>query len=329
MGKDFYGILGVSKTANADEIKRAYNKLAMKWHPDRHLDNKEEATKKFQEVAEAYEVLRDEKKRKIYDQYGEEGLKGGVPGGEGGFQYSNVDAEELFKNMFKGFGGFGNGGKRFFFQDAGSDDDQFGSFFGKRQSPFSGGFSSDEDEQPFLQKKKPEPVVHEVQVSLEELYTQKEKKIKMQRKVQSKNGSISTEEKILSFKLVPGCRDGTKITFEKEGDQLINQIPADIIFKVKVKPHDTYQVEKSNLIVTKEITLLQALKSFINVNLTTLDGRSLKIPISEQITPQFEKIVKNEGLPNKTGRGDLIIRFNIKFPNLTEDQKREIEKILK
>lgn len=329
MGKDFYAILGVPKNSNAEEIKKAYNKLAMKWHPDRHMDNKEEATKKFQEVAEAYEVLRDEKKRQIYDQYGEEGLKGGFPGGQEGGYNSHVDAEELFRNMFKGFGGFGSGGKKFFFTDAASDDEQFGTFFGKRASPFQGGFSSDEDEQPFLQKKKPEPIVHEVQVTLEDLFIQKEKKIKMQRKVQNKNGTISTEDKILAFTLRPGCKDGTKITFEKEGDQFFGQIPADIIFKIKVKPHDVYQAEKSNLIITKDITLLQALKSNVNVNIVTLDGRNLKIPISEQITPKFEKIVKNEGLPNKNGRGDLIIRFNIKFPSLNDDQKKELEKILK
>src|SRR4051794_30837649 len=79
MGKDYYSILGVEKSATEDEIKKAYKKQALKWHPDRNLKNKEQAEAKFKELAEAYEVLSDKQKREIYDRYGEEGLKSGVP----------------------------------------------------------------------------------------------------------------------------------------------------------------------------------------------------------------------------------------------------------
>ena len=86
MGKDYYQILGVGKGASDDEIKKAYRKEALKWHPDRNQDKKELAEKKFKEVAEAYEVLSDKQKRQIYDQFGEEGLKGssGMGGGAEG-----------------------------------------------------------------------------------------------------------------------------------------------------------------------------------------------------------------------------------------------------
>lgn len=87
MGRDYYGILGVSKTATEEEIKKAYKKLALKWHPDRNINNKKESEEKFKEISEAYEVLIDKQKREIFDVYGEEGLKGGAPppgqGGEG------------------------------------------------------------------------------------------------------------------------------------------------------------------------------------------------------------------------------------------------------
>eukprot|EP00204_Picochlorum_oklahomense_P003072 CAMPEP_0118803434 /NCGR_PEP_ID=MMETSP1161-20130426/17151_1 /TAXON_ID=249345 /ORGANISM="Picochlorum oklahomensis, Strain CCMP2329" /LENGTH=104 /DNA_ID=CAMNT_0006731947 /DNA_START=111 /DNA_END=422 /DNA_ORIENTATION=- len=83
MGADYYGILGVGKTATDAELKKAYRKLAVKWHPDKNPDNQEEATKKFKEISEAYDVLSDPEKREIYDTYGEEGLKSGVPPGGG------------------------------------------------------------------------------------------------------------------------------------------------------------------------------------------------------------------------------------------------------
>lgn len=89
MGKDFYKILGIQKGANDDEIKKAYRKLALKYHPDKNKSAS--AEERFKEIAEAYEVLSDKKKRDIYDQYGEEGLHGGAPGGgsgESGQQFS-------------------------------------------------------------------------------------------------------------------------------------------------------------------------------------------------------------------------------------------------
>ena len=104
-GKDFYDILGLSRGANESEIKKAYRKLAMKWHPDKNQDNKDFAEKKFKAVSEAYEVLSDPKKKDLYDQFGEDGLKEGFGGG-GGFNASN--AEDIFAQFFGG--GMGGGG---------------------------------------------------------------------------------------------------------------------------------------------------------------------------------------------------------------------------
>jgi len=117
MGKDYYKILGVGRNSTDKEIKKAYRKLALKWHPDKNPDNQEAAQEKFKEIADAYQILSDPEKKKLYDQYGEEGLQGGMPGGPGGasnFQFT--DASEIFSQFFGGqdpfssfFGGQGGG----------------------------------------------------------------------------------------------------------------------------------------------------------------------------------------------------------------------------
>nr|XP_020744385.1 dnaJ homolog subfamily B member 6 isoform X1 [Odocoileus virginianus texanus]XP_020744386.1 dnaJ homolog subfamily B member 6 isoform X1 [Odocoileus virginianus texanus]XP_020744387.1 dnaJ homolog subfamily B member 6 isoform X1 [Odocoileus virginianus texanus] len=104
---DYYEVLGVQRHASAEDIKKAYRKLALKWHPDKNPENKEEAERKFKQVAEAYEVLSDAKKRDIYDRYGKEGLNGGGGGGshfdgpfEFGFTFRNP--EDVFREFFGG-----------------------------------------------------------------------------------------------------------------------------------------------------------------------------------------------------------------------------------
>ncbi len=140
-GKDYYATLGVAKDVSEDELKKAYKKMALKWHPDRNLDNKVAAEARFKEIGEAYEVLSDPSKRQIYDEYGEEGLKGGPPpqasssdgfdgaahfangSGAGGFRgrfpggFQPSRAEDIFAQMFGGgsggLGGMGGLGSMF------------------------------------------------------------------------------------------------------------------------------------------------------------------------------------------------------------------------
>ena len=139
-GKDYYKILGVKKDASKAEIKRAFKKLSLKYHPDKNKDNPEKAKEKFIEIANAYEVLSDDKQRKIYDQYGEEGIKeqqqGGHPGGGMHFNFGG-NFDDIFSQFFGGGGGFrsgfGGGGQRFHFQTGGG---------GRR-----GGFHQQEEEE--------------------------------------------------------------------------------------------------------------------------------------------------------------------------------------
>ena len=109
-GRDFYKILGVERDASENELKKAYRKLAMKWHPDKNPDKQEQAEKKFKEVSEAYEVLTDPKKKEIYDRYGEDGLQDGFGGSGGGAHgFSQQHAHDIFAQFFGGGGG-GMGG---------------------------------------------------------------------------------------------------------------------------------------------------------------------------------------------------------------------------
>lgn len=131
---EYYHILGVQKNATQEDIKKAYRKLALKWHPDKNPDNKEEAERKFKELSEAYEVLSDENKRNIYDRYGKEGLSGGGGGGGGGgghydhfggggFTFRNP--EDVFREFFGGRDPFAD-----FFAE---DDNFFGGFHGRHR----------------------------------------------------------------------------------------------------------------------------------------------------------------------------------------------------
>ena len=120
--RDYYEVLGVAKNASLDEIKRAFRKLAMKYHPDR---NKEpDAEQKFKEINEAYQVLSDNEKRNVYDQFGFDGLN------QNGFSGENINPFDIFNSFFKGRGN--NGGFHFSFGSDDEDDDIFSSFFGRR-----------------------------------------------------------------------------------------------------------------------------------------------------------------------------------------------------
>lgn len=347
MGKDYYSILGVSKTANDDELKKAYRKLALKYHPDKNKSK--DAEEKFKEIAEAYEVLSDKKKRDIYDQYGEEGLKGGIPGGGGsgsdgqGFTYTfHGDPRATFAQFFGNsdpfaafFGGSG-GGPTMFESDMGDDGDIFaqfgrggggGGFPGgafRSQSFNIGGMPQGGGGQRKAKSQDP-PIEHDLYVSLEDVDKGCMKKMKISRLVAQPDGSSRKEEKILNINVKPGWKAGTKITFPKEGDQIPGKIPADIVFIIRDKPHDKFKREGSDIKYTAKISLKQALCG-CTVNVPTLQGQTITINTSGEIVkPNTVKRMQGRGLPfpkEPSRRGDLLVTFDIKFPeNLSKNTK--------
>ncbi|BAM40352.1 molecular chaperone [Theileria orientalis strain Shintoku] len=311
MGKDYYSILGVKRGCNDSELKKAYRKLAMQWHPDKHQDpnSKKKAEEMFKNVSEAYDVLSDPEKRRIYDQFGEEGLKGTAGPEQGGshtYVYTGVDPSELFRKIFGSDRGFPFGG----FEDI---------------SGFNDGFHMQQEKQ-----KSPNYEL-ELPLTLEELYSGTFKKMKVTRKRFNGNSQYK-EEHTLKIDIKPGWKDGTKLTFTGEGDQQSPMAyPGDLIFIIKTKKHSRFIRDGNNLIYKFTVPLVKALTGF-NAVLTTLDNRRLTVRVTEVVSHKSKKVISREGMPlskNPSEKGDLILEFDVIFPEtLTTEQKNTLLSVL-
>ena len=344
MGVDYYKILNVDKNASDDELKKAYRKLAMKWHPDKNPNNKKQAESKFKEISEAYEVLSDPQKKAIYDQYGEEGLKGQMPppGSDAGggasffqtgdgsttFRFNPRNANDIFAEFFGFSSPFGGNGMRS--GGTGSTARSFGGMFGGDDMFSSFGHEGVRSMHTQGPRKAPS-IERRLPCSLEELYKGTTKKMKISREIADASGKTLPVEEIVTIEIKPGWKKGTKITFPEKGNEQPNVIPADLVFIIDEKPHTQFTRDGNDLVATQKISLTEALTGY-TVRLTTLDGRVLTIPISNVIHPDYEEVVPREGMPipkDPSKKGNLRIKFNIKFPSrLTSEQKVGIKKLL-
>ncbi|CAL8326479.1 unnamed protein product [Arctogadus glacialis] len=356
MGKDYYKILGISKGAADEDIKKAYRKQALKWHPDKN--KAANAEEKFKEIAEAYEVLSDPKKREIYDQYGEEGLKGGngpAPDGQGSnFTYTfHGDPHATFNTFFggaspfemffgrkaSGRGGGGGGGDDDDMEVDGSD--PFGSFTsfningfprerhvgvgGQQQQQQQGGGGGGGG-----QRRKQDPAIHhELRVSLEEVFHGCTKRMKISRKRLNADGrTLRHEDKILAIEIKRGWKEGTKITFPREGDESPGTIPADIVFVIKDKAHPHFRREGSDIVYAVRVSLRQSLCG-CSVTVSTIDGNTCNMKITDVIKPGMRQIVAGQGLPlpkTPEQRGDLVVEFDVNFPETLPSNAKDVLK---
>lgn len=333
-----YDILGVPDSASESQLKSAYKKGALKYHPDKNADNPE-AADKFKELSHAYEILSDPDKRSVYDQLGEEGLEGGGAGG-------GMGAEDLFAQFFGGGGG------------------PFGGMFG-------GGMR---DTGP----KKARTIHHVHKVNLEDIYRGKVSKLALQKSVicsgcegrGGKEGAVKSctgcngsgmktmmrqmgpmiqrfqtvcpdcngegemirdkdrckkcsgkktvvERKVLHVHVDKGIRNGHKVEFRGEGDQIPGVMPGDVVFEIETKPHPRFQRKEDDLFYQVEIDLLTALGGG-SFSVEHLDDRWLNVNIApgEVVTPGSIKVVQGQGMPSfrHHDHGNLYIQFDVKFP---------------
>ena len=181
---------------------------------------------------------------------------------------------------------------------------------------------------------KAEPIKRSLLLTLEELFAGTIKRIKITRQRLDPGGgnAARSEEKILEVAVKPGWKKGTTITFENEGDEAPGVVPADIQFVVAEKDHERFKRDGSNLICDMKLPLADAICG-TTLRIPTLDGRVLAVPVTEIISPGYEKVVRGEGMPNpKAGasaRGDLILRFSVSFPSyLSDDKKTQLRRLL-
>ncbi|WCJ35990.1 DNAJ heat shock family protein [Euphorbia peplus] len=313
MGMDYYNMLKVNRNASEDDLKKAYKRLAMIWHPDKNPTAKRtEAEAKFKQISEAYDVLSDPQKRQIYDLYGEQALKSGQfptpsasssssrnfyqrqqqqQNANSSYRFKARDAEDIFEELFgsEGVGGGGGSGGNKYFRSTTNN------FHGNGAEPRKAG-----------------PIENVLPCSLEDLYKGVKKKMRISRNITDVSGKVRTVEEILTIEIKPGWKKGTKITFPEKGNQEPGIIPADLVFVVDEKPHAVYKREGNDLVVNEEITLLEALTDIVK--------------------PGAEVLVPNEGMPNSREpgkKGNLRIRIDVNYPSrLTGEQKSELRRVL-
>lgn len=309
---DYYEVLEVPRGADEAEIKRAYRKLAMKFHPDKNKADPVAAAARFQAISEAYDVLSDTQKRAIFDQYGYDALKnGGVPEGDGmtdGYAFNERAAEDVFHKFF------------------GTNNPFFDFGFGDTQ-PFASAMRK-----PAGAAAKAPPIDKPLECSLEDLFLGATKAVSVDR-TRLQRDELVRDTKTFVVKVQPGWKHGTKITFEREGDEDRTHDAGDVVFTVVQLKHAHFERMDAQLVFTARLTLTEALGDCC-VHVPTLDGRELAIACNEVVHPGMEKVVPREGMPVPSakggGRGDLRIKFDIAFPkHLTSLQKAAIAKILR
>lgn len=348
---DFYATLGVSREATPEEVKKAYRKKALECHPDRN-QNDPKAAETFKRVSEAYEVLSDASKRRLYDQYGEDGLRGAGMGGPGGGGFSST--EEALRTFMGAFGGGGGG---------------FESFFG-------GGFGASEEQD----NRKGSSKRISVKVTFEEAARGTEKEIAINNYVSCKdcqgsgsksktgvktcstckgNGQIyqnrgffsmsstcpnckgtghmitdpcrtcsgegrAKEKQRIKIKIPAGVDNGMRLKMSGYGDAGISNAAAgDLYVDIEIEPHEAFEREGDDVYIELPITFTEAALGSKKVVPTPL-GESCRIQIPEGTQNGKLLRVSGKGFPNvhRQGAGDLLVRISVETPiRLTEKQK--------
>jgi len=298
--RDYYDILGVSKNASEGDLKRAFRKLAMKYHPDKN-PNKKEAEERFKEINEAYAVLSDKEKRKQYDTFGKEGFHQRYTQED---IFRNFDFDEILSGLF------GKRGRREYRFGGGGGGVDFGDFFGGQNAYQDVGRTP----------RKGEDVVYELTISLEEAASGGEKRISYR-----KDGRI--EE--VSVKIPRGITSGKKLRLAGKGMEGRNGGPSgDLYLQVSIKDHPIFSREGDDLIVEKDIRFSEAALG-ATLEVPTLEGmKKVKVPPGTQCHTKMR--LKGLGMPHLQGdgRGDEYVKLIVRVPKkITEKSKGMIQEL--
>lgn len=300
MAEDYYQLLGVKKDASATDIKKAYRKLAMKYHPD-HTKGDKAAEEKFKKISEAYAVLSDKKKRKEYDTFGAEGFQQRFSQEDifRGFDFGDIFREFGFGGDF--FSGRGRGsGTRFNFGGGGS----FGSQAGQQQARMKG-----------------TDLVYEISLTLKEVATGTSKTISLQHQGYSEKVTVKVPKGLIS---------GKKLRLAGKGSPSPFGGPAgDLFIQSRVLNDPVYQVENHDLHVNQELKLSEIILG-TSISVPTLDDKQLNLKIPPGTKPGTKMRMSGHGLPHMKGgkKGDLYLKIQLKLPKkLTDEQKELIDKL--
>ena len=303
---DYYKILGVGRDASADEIKKVYRKLAMKYHPDKAKGDKKQAEDKFKQISEAYAVLSNPEKKKEYDEFGSQVFR------------QKFSQEDIFRGF--DFGDiFGEGASEGIFSRI------FGGQRGGRPRGRSRTFSYGGPEGHFepMPPLKGQDLLVDVPITLHEIAFGTDKLVSF-----SHQGQV---EKI-SVKIPPGSLPGKKLRLTGKGSPgPMGGPPGDLYVKLKEMEHPVFKREGNDLLVDRKIKLTEATLG-TKVTVPTLDGKTMSLKVPPGTQSHTKMRLKNYGLPtaNGKGRGDQLVRIIVETPaNLTKKQKTLLEELAK
>jgi len=311
--QDYYKILGIERNATQEEIKNAYKKMAKKYHPD--INKTEDAEKTFKKVNEAYEVLKDPEKRKLYDQFGENWQSG----------------QDFDPSNYAGFRG-GPGYKQYTYNSRDMGSSGFSDFF---ESIFGGGFSGFSDfgnqsrgsyQQSDIFKTKGADRTAKVTLSIREAHRGGQKTITLNVLEPLGNGRSAKKLKRYQVNIPKGTVSGTKLRLKNMGEPGIGGgPPGDLIIELAVANDSNYKLNGKDIIRTVEVPFYEAILGTTK-NVDVLDKNiEIKIPPGTQNNQKLR--IKDMGMPAKDGSGDLYFEIKINLPkNLSPEQEEYIKK---
>jgi curved DNA-binding protein len=307
---DYYETLGVDRKADQATIKKAYRKLALKYHPDKAQGDKA-AEEKFKTISEAYAVLSDKEKRQQYDQYGSEGFQQRYSQED---IFRNVDLGDILREFGINFGG-GRGGTGFRSTGGGG----FESFF---QQAGGGGAFHPGQRPAHAPRPRGEDHTLELSITLNEVLNGAEKTISL--------GRGGTTEKV-SIKIPAGIDSGKKLRVTGKGSPSpAGGQPGDLYLLIKVLPHPTFHRDGDDLIIDQKIGLTDAILGCA-IDVPTLSGKPLNVKVPPGAQPNAKLRLKSMGLPAgpKGSRGDLYVKLNVDIPKALNKAQLQLIKDLR